>query len=766
MPITQKHRALSIGTPLGDDVLLLRSAHIQEQLGRPFRMELELRSEKHDIKFTDIVGQNVTVRLQLPDKKTRYFNGFVSRFSQDPAEPTGSLACYRATVVPWLWFLTRTADCRIFQKKSVPDIIKEVFRGHGFTDFSEKLSGTYRTWEYCVQYRETDFNFVSRLMEQEGIYYYFTHKNGQHDLVLADSYSAHEPQPGYEEVPYVAVTDAGSSGERITALSVETEVRPGTYALNDFDFEVPAKGLRVKSSVSRSHAASGFEVYDYPGEFTEVGDGEAYAKVRVEELHSQYEVCRGQTDARGSATGALFTLKNHPRAEWNREYLITGATYRLNSDVFFSEGDGDGFAELYSCLFTSVASSEPFRPARTTPKPLVQGPQTAIVVGPSGEEIYTDKYGRVKAQFHWDRYGKADKDSSCWIRVAQVWAGKKWGAMYIPRIGQEVIVEFLEGDPDRPIITGRVYNGTAMPPYALPKEQTKSTLKSNSSKGGGGFNEIRFEDKKGEEQVFIHAEKNEDVRVKNDSFEWVGNERHLIVKKDQFELVEGDKHHEVKGDRVGKIGGAENLTVAGDRLVSIKGSDNRAVTGDLLDKVTGDKSLTVVGNHNQKANQSISAEAGMDIHKKAGMNYALEAGMNAHIKAGLNTVIEGGVGLTIKVGGNFVSINPGGVFIKGAVVMINSGGAAGSGSGAKPKAPSAPGDPDVPTAPKEADDAKAGQVSKTKDASEKKKKGKALKKAKVAEYSPAAAVLKQAAKDGTPFCEECEKAKQEQKSGG
>ena len=686
MAETQKYRELEIATPLGEDVLLLTSMSGTEQLGRPFRFELELTSEDHQIKYTDIVGQNVTIRLNLFEDKNRYFNGFVSRFTQISA--SGRLASYRATIVPWLWFLTRTANCRIFQKEKIPDIIEQVFSDHGFSDIKRSLNGSYRTWEYCVQYRETDFNFVSRLMEQEGIYYYFKHENGKHSLVLADSAGAHEPYPDFEKLEYHPADKGTKTEECISDWIVETRIQPGSYALNDFDFENTKNDLQARAIVERKHAAAKFEIYDYPGEYIESKDGEDYARRRIEELQSQYEVFSANSDARGICPGYTFTLAEHPREDQNKQYLIVSANYNIEAGEF-SSGSQAGGEGVYSCSFTAINATQPFRAARITPKPSISGPQTAMVVGKSGEEIWTDKYGRVKVQFHWDRYGKADENSSCWIRVAQVWAGKKWGAMYIPRIGQEVIIEFLEGDPDQPIITGRVFNAQAMPPYDLPSEKTKSTLKSNSSKGGGGFNEIRFEDKKGDEQIFIHAEKDQDVRIKNDCKEWIGNERHLIVTTDQIEQVDGDKH------------------------------------------------LTVAGDQNEKIDGTISIEAGADIQEKAGSNYGLEAGSDIHIK-GANVVIEAETQLTIKAGSSFVVLSSSDVSISGTKVKINSGGSAGSGAGCSP---------DSPKEPEEADQAEPGETSEP---------------PKAREYSPQAVTLTQCSIDGTPFCEECEKAKQQQ----
>jgi type VI secretion system secreted protein VgrG len=705
---TQAHREIAIATPLGTDKVLLRSVSIREQMGRLFQMEAELASEKADIDFDEIVGKNVTVRLNLVTAaKVRYFNGFVSRFVQ--TEGHGGYARYRATIVPWLWFLTRTADCRIFQDMTVPEIVQKVFSDHGFNDFKDSLSATYRKWEYCVQYRETDFNFVNRLMEQEGIYYFFEHENGKHTLVMADSASAHSDFPDYGTIAFKPKGHAGSAKGDINQWVLQKEIQTGAYALNDFDFEKPKKDLQAKSTKSRGHAAADFEIYDYPGDYMEHGDGESYAKIRIEELQIQHEVLQGEGIARGLCTGSTFKLDKYPRVDQNRKYLIASASYHLDGGDFEAAGEAQG--DFFSCHFAAIPATEAFRVARVTPKPLIQGPQTAIVVGKSGEEIWTDKYGRVKVQFHWDRYGKADETSSCWVRVSHAWAGKKWGSIYIPRIGQEVIVEFLEGDPDRPIITGRVYNGQSMPPYELPANATKSTLKTFSSKGGEGFNEIRFEDKKGEEEFFIHAEKNQEIRTKNDVHEWIGNERHLVVKKDQVDSVEGDKHLKVKGNTVTNIEGDLGLTVKTDRLVEIKGNEHLTVGTDFCEKVGGALNVDVGSNLNEKAGSNFSAQAGQNFFAKAGQNLGMEGGMNVHIKGGMEVVIEAGMSLTIKAGSNFISISSSGVAISGMPsVMINSGGAAGSGSGCSPEDPAAPQKPDAPKDVVEAVDAEAGQA--------------------------------------------------------
>lgn len=626
--LTQKNRELAIGkTPLGEEVLLLVSMSGTEHLGRLFEYKLELVSENPQIKAEDIVGQNVTIRLALGADKNRYFNGYINHFTQLTAY--GRLARYQATVVPWLWFLTRTADCRIYQDQKIPDIIKEVFKKHELKDFEDALSGSYSKKEYCVQYRETDFNFVSRLMEQEGIYYFFKHENGKHNLVLADSPSAHESYPEFDEIEYQA-SDKGTQTEGcVSDWIVETHLQPVSYALNDFDFKDTKKALEVRAKVSRKHAAADHEIYDYPGKYTETGDGDGYARKRIEEIQARFEVATADSDSRGICSGFTFKLTDHPRDDRNGNYLITSASYKIEGNEYFSAEESGKC--VYSCKFTAIAADQAFRASRTTPKPTVSGPQTAIVVGPSGEEIHTDEYGRVKVKFHWDRYSKADENSSCWIRVAQVWAGKNWGAIYTPRIGQEVIVDFLEGDPDQPIITGRVYNAQAKPPYDLPTNKTMSTLKSNSSKGGEGFNEIRFEDKKGEEQIFIHAEKNLDIRVKNDRFETVGNDRHLVVEKEKFEQVKSHRNEFVEQNHLEEIGQDRNLTV--------KGKEAKEVGKSLSLTVKGDVAEVFKANH--------SEETTSDYYLKA-----------------KNIVIEGTQNITLSVGGSHIAIESGSIEIK------------------------------------------------------------------------------------------------------
>jgi len=714
MHLGQQERTLSVSTPLGDDVLLLRAMSARERLGALFEYELELISEDTNINLEDLLGKPVTVRLRRFDDRERFFNGIVNSFSQVGFD--GSAAVFNTTLVPWTWFLTRTADCRIFQEKTVPDIVKEIFRDHGYTDFEESLSGSYRQWIYCVQYRETDFNFISRLLEQEGIYYFFKHEKEKHTLVLADGYSAHSTVSGYEEVPYHP-PDKTALRERdhITDWSVVQAVQPGIFAHTDFDFTAPKKNLLATRSSPKPHESSDLEIYDYPGEYLESGDGETYARVRLEEMHAGYETVRGAGNARGLTTGALFTLSNYRREDQNREYLIVSASYQLQSDVFGSSGSADE-GPVFQCSMTAMEAQTPYRPPRMTPKPMVQGPQTAIVVGKSGEEIWTDKYGRVKVQFHWDRYGKSNENSSCWVRVSHPWAGKNWGAVAIPRIGQEVIVEFLEGDPDQPIITGRVYNGDQMPPFGLPGSAVISGIKSNSTKGGGGYNEYVMDDTKGNELIREHGQydkdstiendlrehvlhdrsrdvtNNETIQVGNDRSKTIGNSESTAIGVDRTETVGNNETIGIGNDRTETVGANETISVALTRTRNVGinemvnvGTAQEVTIGGLQAITVGlTRALTVGKSQNVTIGTSLTENVGTDWSETVGGNHSLSVGQNRSgsvgkddsLKVGKNLVIDAGDSIVIKTGKASIAMKKDGtITIEGKDITVKGSGA-------------------------------------------------------------------------------------------
>ena len=684
---SQDHRLIALDTPLGKDVLLLQELTGIEGISSLFSYELNLLAYENDsIVFKDIVGQKVTITLNLPDGTPRYINGYVSRFTQGETDKR-LFTHYHAQVVPWLWFLTRQADCRIFQNLAVPDIISQVFNLFDFKDFRLSLKGSYPQLEYCVQYRETSFNFVSRLMEEFGIFYYFDHSTqGKHTMVLADQSSTLPACPS-SPVSYDTQVGGLEDPEVISNWHVGQEVRTGKYTVTDYNFTTPSTSLLANDpTVVDLSASHPLELFDYPGLHTNKDQGDTVAKVRMQEEEAVYMVVSAQGNCRGLMSGYSFELKNHYRADQNTNYVVTEVRHFASAGQTYTTAGALG-AETYSNHLTCIPASVTYRPPRITPKPFVQGPQPALVVGKAGEEIWVDKYGRVIVQFYWDRLGQKNENSSCWIRASQPWAGGNWGAMWIPRIGQEVLVSFLEGDPDRPVITGRVYNANQMPPYTLPDYQTRSTFMSRSSKGGGSsnYNELRFEDLKGQEQIFMNAEMDMDLRVEKDSREFIGANRHLIVTTNQVEQIQTDKHLHVKGNHFEAIDGNMSLNVTGNQMESVTGNKSLAVTGNQSESVTGNLSLAVTGQQQDTS-----------------MSYAMKTDTTIHLNAGVSAVIEAGVDLTLKVGSNFIDINPAGVFITGTMVFINSGGAAGSAPDASPQSP------DSPTAPNDPDTADDG----------------------------------------------------------
>jgi type VI secretion system secreted protein VgrG len=642
---TQEKRHIKITTPLGPDKLLLSGMQGSEGISRLFSFDLSLFSEDQKISFADIIGKGVTVSIGLPSGDLRHFNGIISSFSQVSGEGTSSddttrVSQYRATLVPKFWLLTRSAELRIFQNMTVPEIVEKVLKQYDVTDFELKLQGSYDKREYCVQYRETHFNFISRLLEEEGIFYFFEHKADAHRLIIADSPQANAPCPGQKTASY-HIQGSTPEDDTITSLEKMQSILPGKYMLSDFNFETPNNSLNVNIPGKYKLGPGDREIYDFPGGYMTKSPGDKLVRVRMEEEEAQITTVRGGGRCRSFTAGYRFTLINADRNDLNnKEFILTAIAHTISHSV--QEGGAFHYGNRFSCIPADV----PFRPPRITPKPVVQGSQTAIVVGPSGEEIYTDKYGRVKVQFHWDREGKRDENSSCWIRVGQLWAGLNWGAMYIPRIGQEVIVDFLEGDPDDPIITGRVYNAHQTPPYELPGNATQSGVKSRSSKGGSAdnYNEIRFEDKKGSEQIQVHAERNMDTTIEADETRDVGGNRKVHVKGHFTENIDsgetrkvdagfeetinggakqtinGGETRLVNGGLGETINGGEKRTIAGGVTESITGGETRTVTGGLTETITGALSQTVTGGI------TITSPAGVTINAPAGFTVVAPGG--------------------------------------------------------------------------------------------------------------------------------------------
>ena len=536
MPYSQEGRPIQISTALAENELLLEGFTGIESVSAPFEFQVRLLSENKAIDLKSLLRTPAAISIQLAEGKTRYIHGIVNRLAQ--LDRGQDLVSYVGTLVPSIWFLGLRADCRIFQNLTVPEIVEQVLKDRG-VDFKAKLSGAYGKREYCVQYRESDLNFISRLLEEEGIFYFFEHARNKHVMILADLPSVFAPgaQP---TVRYSLVREGRGDEDSVLTLERIEEAHTGKVALEDYDFTKPNVDLKTSLSGSSSE-----EVYDYPGGYLERSAGDRYARLRLEEHESRMLTVRGTSRCRTLQPGYRFTLADHYRADNNAAYAALSVTHKAVDNNYRS---AQSVPFVYENSFEAVPQSVIYRPPRTAKKPVVEGPQTAVVVGKKGEEIWVDKHGRVIVQFHWDRAGRRDENSSCWVRVAQTWAGKNWGWMSIPRIGQEVVVDFLEGDPDRPLITGRVYNADQMPPYALPDNQTQSGVKSRSSKGGGAanFNEIRFEDKMGSEMFTVHAEKDMETVVEHDDTQTVQHDRMIQVDGKHTEVITGDMSITVK----------------------------------------------------------------------------------------------------------------------------------------------------------------------------------------------------------------------------
>jgi type VI secretion system secreted protein VgrG len=590
-----------------------------EGISELFAVELILTSDDRDIPFAEVVGKPALFMLETDQSAPRHIHGMVSRFRRD--EEGKKFSVYRAVLVPKLWRLQHRHDARIFQGKSVPEILAEVLDGGGVTDRRVALTRSYAPREYCVQYRESDFAFVSRLMEEEGIYYFFEHSEDQHVMVLADAPSAPAPITGPDTIVYKGTLGAMAHGEAVARFSSAEEVRVGKVSLTDYNFKKPSLSLSASASASLD---SDLEVYDYPGEYELPNDGTTLSKVRLEEQQARRAVAEGESGCIRMTPGYLFTLSDHPRDSENQTYLLTSVRHRGSQAQMAESEDANGTS--YANEFLAIPSDVPYRPERRTPRPSIKGVQTAIVTGPGGEEVYTDEHGRVKVHFHWDRKGSKDDKSSCWIRVSQLWAGAGWGAMWIPRVGHEVVVDFIEGDPDRPLIVGRVYHGANVPPYPLPAEKTKSTIKSESSKGGGGFNELRFEDQKGSEEVYLQGEKDWNILIKHDKNQKIGHDETLAVGHDQTINVDHDRRKSVGHDQSETVGGNKSIDVKGNHTESIHQNETITVDANADLTVSGSRNTTVSLNHNETVMIAQTSTIGGVWSKTVGAAMALQVG--------------------------------------------------------------------------------------------------------------------------------------------
>jgi type VI secretion system secreted protein VgrG len=669
----QSGRFLYLDTPLGPDQLIVKRFAGREAISQLFEYQVDAVAENAtNVDFDKMLAQGVGFGVLGETGQTpRYFHGICSRFAQGTRDKF--FTDYSMTIVPQVWLLTQKFQSRMFQNMTVPDVLRKVLQGFSV---NFELQGRYEQRVYCLQYQETDFDFISRLMEEEGIFYFFKTTRNSHTMVIADTPQSHPDIPEDPKLIYEVVTGGGREEERISVWQKQQNYHAGKWTVLDHTFELPHRKLEAEQTVIDTVAVGkvqhklklagndNLEIYENPGRYAKRFDGidktgsekaadlqknfqdnKQTAQVRMQQSEMPMIVISGASNCRYLISGYKFTLQRHPNADG--AYILT-SVYHVAAEASIRAEAGEQEEAHYRNTFTCIPTSIKFRPPRVTCRPVLCGAQSAVVVGPPGEEIYTDKYGRIKVQFHWDRDGKNDADSSCWLRVAYSWAGARFGMISIPRIGEEVIVDFLEGDPDRPYVVGCVYNPDQMPPQTLPKYKTVTDWRTRSSPGGGreNFNEIRSEDAKGKEQLFFHAEKNQDNRTKEESREWVGKSKHKIV----------------GGSELIAIGKSRETKIGENEIIHIVGNDKEAIDGNV--------EIKVVGNHQQST----------------GGRYAYQAGTEVHVKAGAKIVIEAPQ-ISLKGAGGFIDISGLGVVIQGNLVLINSGGAAGSGSGSSPDVP-------------------------------------------------------------------------------
>lgn len=737
--IDQTKRLLSIEIPELTDKLALTSFSGSEEISRPYTFRLQVVSFDDEITPAKIVGQKITVKVQWlqysdsssdPVDKTRYFHGYACRFAAgglvalDPP-----LRVYTIEMVSWLWFLSLRSDCRIFQAMTVPEIVKEVIKGAGVPDspsITDKTKASYPPLDFCVQYRESNFDFISRLMEQVGIFYCLQHSDTAAALVIGDDAST-----------YKALTDAkieyqslygGTGMGMITGWAHRYSLIPGKYSLNDYNFETPSTRLLSSSTTTAKLDKIdkvAYEIFDYPGVYENTGDGTTLAVRRMQELEATYDVVSGQSTCPFFSAGVKFKLIDYPvAAENNKEMLVVSVDHNVRSPHAETASDGSG--DEYSNTFSAIPATVNYRPERSTRLPIVKGPQTAVVVGASGDEITTDQYGRVKVQFFWDRLGKNDDKSSCYVRVAQAWGGKNWGLLFTPRVGDEVIVDFLEGNPDRPIIVGSVYNATNLPPYTLADKEgaakdliAVSGIKTYSMAKGAAanFNELRFNDKLGKEEIFFHAERdftreveNNDVLtvgIQNDAngspavgLDGKGEGNQSITLFNNQKLLIGQKignKAPADGSQTIEIWKNQSLTVGSGKADSGDGSQtieiwkNQTVTigkgevncgdGSQTTSIFKDQTITIGNNMAIKIGDAQSADGSqtVDIFKdrtvtlKSGNETLIvtQGNQKVQIQAGAS-LLEAMQSITLKVGENSIKIAPDGITIKGTLITLEA----------------------------------------------------------------------------------------------
>lgn len=677
-----KNRSVRMKSVLPESVVSLKNARVEEGLSRLTETRIEFLSSDMQLDLQKVLGTRITLEVDGEDEAQGFSGLCIS------AEYVGlyqGMLHIVAEVRPWLWMLTRTRNSRIYQEKTAHEIIKSVLSDHGFSaDLSDKVQGSYLTRTYCVQYRETDFDFISRLMEEEGIYYYFQQVGDKEKLVLCDDVSAHMPVPGNAEIEFhFAEPEYRRRKDHIFEWTEATHLTSGKVTLDDYFFETPRSELKTTRAIPKGqHSYKDFELYDHPGRYTTSAHGNARSRVRMQAEAVRHLKSHGIGNVRGLRVGRTFRLKGHDRVGKvaPNDFLILNAVHLLQIESDYEDREtttspfrggaktnagafGPDNRDTYRCVFEVMPKKEPFRALQTTPWPEIPGLQTAMVTGPSGEEIHTDEFGRIKVQFHWDRQGKKDEKTSCWVRCVMPWTGKNWGMIHIPRIGQEVAIQFEEGDPDRPICTGMLYNGDTKPPYPLPANMTQSGIVTRSSKGGSAstFNELIFEDKKDAEFVRMQSEKDYKQTIKNNAEITIG-----LEKKDKGDLTQTIHRHKTEtlntGDHV--------FTVkAGNQKVSIKKDHTETIEGKATQTITGNTTQTIKqGNYRQTIKMgdvTRSVDMGNEKHTVKLGNYDLKTSVGA-------TTIEALQKIELKCGMSKITMTPTQITIESLMVDVKA----------------------------------------------------------------------------------------------
>ncbi|HEU4983262.1 MAG TPA: type VI secretion system tip protein TssI/VgrG [Acidobacteriaceae bacterium] len=710
----QDERLLNFTSPLGADVLLADRVSGVEGISELFSYTVDLLATPDTtIEPKKLIGQKVTLSIQADDAGTqRYINGYVASLELRGGDK--EFNSYRAVMVPNVWALTLNKNTRVFQNQTVTDVVKAVLGGYNISP-SIDTSVTYTPMEYCTQYRETDFNFISRLMEQHGILYYFKHTQNDHTFTLQDTSSKlgacpvqdgfrYAPQEGDTEGYYdFVVSELGARSTMVTGKHTTWDYSFIRYkAVPDSSTSADTKGpLGANSNEDYDYADSAAAYIKKDSSDSKISDiGTLLLNVRRDACDAEEVLVMGESNAIVMQPGYSIELTEHPQSSLNTKYLLTRVLMQAEQLPSYRTQTPNS-PKPFSNRFTAIPFSIPYRPPITTKKPVVNGMHTGQVVVPSGEDSYMDKYGRVCVQFWWDRLRKANTPDNTLLRVAQQWAGSGWGTYFWPRVNDEVLIDFIEGDPDQPIVVGSVYNGVNMPKYDPASQYTLSGILTRSSKNGGAANanELRFEDLKDKEQIYMNAERDYDLHVEHDWHTLVGNEQHTKITKNQFEEVDGDSHLLVKGKQLHEVDGEADLEVKGNQIVKVGGDRSHKLAGNLKESIGGNSNIDVSQNLNEKVGSTYSLQVGQNHFNKAGSLYVVDSGQEVHIKGGMKVVIDAGMEVCLSGPGGFVSVGPTGVTIQGTMVLINSGGAAVPGSPGMPESPQSPSDPTAPTAP-------------------------------------------------------------------